>query len=280
MLAYIVIKLCPCICTQTCKPTINCGVVVSACVGNAISFIIMWHMRADLAIKSKLQHSHSRETSSFTQIDNAVIDDAQILCNNIRLWKFMSYNGKKFSSNAFAPFSFYGIFCTILHSPISVKRPKMVNSQFVIKFEHSFNSVTKPPKIVLSHFVIVIKWISPQLPLCTKIVRRNTSDFFRLIVFIQIEILWICPNIHAVIWNINRHISNDTNVHLINLLFSHLPLLLEKILFANIISQFARIFIHKFANSTMVMILKLILPLKPRLATMQIFQCHKNCIVN
>ena len=139
----------------------------------------------------------------------------------------------------------------------------MVDSQYIINMTEIIDSSDPPRIIIFCHLIPVKERIAPQLSCGRKAIRRTTGNFLRHEILIQLKKFRMRPDIHAVLRNINRQITDKINAFVIDILLQTLPLTEEEIL-----QHFpeSNLFSHCFAyfiNGRMIASFQFILPLPP-----------------
>ena len=176
------------------EPAFGCFIIMCSCINDTVAVIFIWKITAVLtSIKSKLQYFHSRESTFFQHFQNTFCKESKILGDHAQLFDFFMQSAEQFHTRSLFPFTVFGSLIPIRDCIILIKSAKMVNTHNIIKFQTVAHSLNPPAIIVFFQFFPVIQRISPKLSDRRKCIRRTSRNRFRIIVFIKLEHLRICP---------------------------------------------------------------------------------------
>ena len=100
----------------------------------------------------------------------------------------------------------------------------MVDSKNVIFFPAGRKAFYPPGIAVFFLFFPVINGVSPKLAVFGKIIRRNSRNVSGVSFLIKIKKFRICPNVAAVIRNINRKVADYFYSAFVGVIFKIFPL--------------------------------------------------------
>ena len=155
----------------------------------------------------------------------------------------------------------------------------MVNSQNIINLKACLKTLL-PPGITAGLMLLpVINRISPKLSKLCKGIRRAACNLKRHAFFIQLKELRMSPYIGRVCCNINRNITNNSNIIFCSIISKCIPLLKEKILQHLVIFDAALTLLCPFLYCSRLAHSDIFFPLKEGNSIVGILYCHKKSII-
>ena len=182
------------------------------------------------AIKCKLQNLHPRPACLLYQLPYIRSNHTQILGNNIGSFCCLFDHIRKLFARSFSPFAIYRCRAGCRNGPEIYNPDKMVNTDHIIQLCICFHALIPPAEMIFFHCFPVVKRITPALSVCRKTIWRYSRNIDGFLSLIQFKKIRMCPYIGTVHRNVQRNISDQTNLFLVGILFKSVPLLIKLIL--------------------------------------------------
>jgi len=272
----------PHVATQSCfvlgrcfifKPAFYRIVVMRPRIRNTVWNIIMGQVRMSRQIlsKRKQQNPHSGKSKAVYDFFHIVGYQSQILGNNGNGGKCFLDRGKKINGRRLLPAPVKSSCLGCRNFPKCYKTPEVVNAHHIKKAEVMGKPLYPPAVPGLLKYVPAVNRISPELTGCAEIVRRHTGDAERPFVLIQFEEVCMCPDIGAVIADIDGYIANEFYALVITIIFQRMQLFEKQILKKFLpFNGFLKVYIYSF-DTFSIPVSKPCLPFLPDSSLMMIF---------
>ena len=121
--------------------------------------------------------------------------------------------------------SIFGGGITVWNGIVFIKSAEVVDADHIVDFRLVSNTVYPPLVPGFFHVVPVEKRVSPKLTVSGKSIGWASGNFDWTKVFIKLEFFRVCPNVSAVIRNINRQIANNFYIIFFCICFLPVPLI-------------------------------------------------------
>ena len=228
--------------------------------------------------EGKLKYFHAREAAVTKKLTYVIGEEAKVLGNDGAVRKVFFNNAEKVHSRAFFPFA---VSCGVFaegDAVISGKSAGVVNTEDIIFFAAGAKSCYPP--FIAAFFVVipVINGVAPKLAVFGKSVRRATCNTAGAAIFVKIKELGVCPNVAAVVRNINGKVTDDFYSADIGIFLEILPLAAELVLEELPKSDFLLMAFNEFFKCGSFALIIWFFPFTPAFAAVSIFKGHKKCI--
>ena len=162
---------------------------------------------AVIRTEGKLKYLHSGEGGVCEKLANVVGYISKVLGNYLTVGESRLYSVEKLFSGSIAPLSVYSVFSISGNREITCKATEMVNPQKVVQRECATDSVYPPSEALVLHLLPIVYRVAPLLTCCGICIRRTSRNNRRVVIFVKQELVGGAPDVHAVVRDINRHIS-------------------------------------------------------------------------
>ena len=213
------------------QPAEHGVVVVRAGVGHAVFREVVRQVHVVLLLhKAELHHAHARQTGLLQQVDHALVDDAEILRDDLRVLKFAVDRVEEVHFRAVNPLTLLCRFRLGGHRPVRGERAEVVDAHGVEQLEARAEPVEPPAVAVRLHRLPVVERVAPLLSELAEIIRRHARDVLRLAVLREIEKMAVRPHVGAVARHIHRQVADDLHALIVGVRLDCLPLFEEGVL--------------------------------------------------
>ena len=137
---------------------------------------------------------------------------------------------EEFHSRARDPLSVYCILCASRHFPVGLKSPEVVNSDDINHLHGHFHAFSPPRIVVFLVLFPFVNGISPKLSQSSEGIWRATGLCGLVSLSINLEELWVCPDVNAVPGDIDGDISDYLDSKAVGESVKLIPLCEEEIL--------------------------------------------------
>ena len=134
-----------------------------------------------------------------------------------------------------------------------------------------------PAETVLFHNVPLVARITPKLPRLAEIIRRNSRNCYRVEVIVKVELSRILPNVSAIPRNIKRHVPDDLNLKLLQMLVKCRNLTEEYPLIELLTCYLLRVFGLELSERGSLTVLQVVRPLIPRYTAVHLLYDAEQC---
>ena len=257
-------------------PAVDRLVVVGTHIGDAVHGVAVGAVLAPVAaVKAEFQNLHAGIAALAQQVVDVLCQKAQILGNNTRFTELFLDGSKQRIAGTGAPAPANSRFAAVGDGVISGKAAEMVNAHDIVDAAHMPDAPHPPCIAVLRHGVPVIQRVTPQLTGGRKSVRRAACYLGRVQVFVQLELLWLVPYIHAVQRNVDGQIPDDLDIFRICVIFQRLPLAEKQILHRLPKGNVLGVLLAGGLYGVRLTAAQGFLPLLPASPAVGVLQCHK-----
>ena len=201
-------------------------VIVRTRVHDAVPDVIVRLMRifGGRIAERKLQDTHAGETPAVAQRLHFGCDIPQILGNERKFPEGFLKRRKQAVSRSFDPASFDRGGCVARDLVILLKAAEVVESHQVYQFQRGAYPVDPPLITGFRQHIPAIEGISPKLTCLAEIVRRDSRNRLGVSLRIKIKDFRVGPDVHAVVRDKNRHISEELDPVVIAIALQGAPL--------------------------------------------------------
>src|SRR6476646_3844832 len=98
--------------------------------------------------------------------------------------------------------------------PKRFETAEVVHAKKVQMFESETETVNPPTEIALRDALPTIGWAAPALAVGAEIIGRNAADRTQVVILVQIEKCSLAPHVGAVVFDVEREITEDRNMSL------------------------------------------------------------------
>ena len=256
------------------QPAEHGVVIVRAGIGHAVFRVVVRHVHVVLAFhKRKLHHAHTRQLRFFQQVDHTVVDDAEVLGNDLRVFERAVHGVEEIRLRAVEPLPFFGGLRFGGHGPVGGKSAEVVDAHGVKQLKARAEAIHPPTVAVFFHLCPVIKRVAPLLAELAEIIRWHARHVLRLAVLCQVEQMAVRPHVGTVSRNVHRQIADDLHTFAVCIFFDLLPLLEERVLDELHEKHGLGLLLHRFRDGFGAMKLQVFVsPVIPLCADIRFFQ--------
>ena len=180
--------------------------------------------------KAELHHAHAGQARLFEQVDDALVDDAEVLGDDLRVLERAVHRVEEVGLRAVDPLALLRGLRLRGHRPVGGKRAEMVDAHGVEQLEARAEAVHPPAVAVRLHRLPVVERVAPLLAEFAEIIRRHARHVFRLAVLRKVEEVAVRPDVGAVARDVHRQVADDLDAALVRVLLDLFPLLEEHVL--------------------------------------------------
>ena len=261
-------------------PARNGKVIVGSGVAYAVLFKIMWKAVICIIVfaESKFKDLHTGEAAIGKKLTDVVGEEAEIFRNDWVIFKLFFDNAEKIHTGTFSPFAVACGGIAVGHAVISGKSAEMVNAENVIFVPAGFEPCY-PPFIAAFLVVIpVINRVAPKLAVNGKGIRRAACNTAGTALFVKIEKFRVCPDVAAVVRNVDGKVADDFYAALVGVIFKIMPLAVEFILEELPEADFPFVFVGESFEKVGFAVAVNVYPFAPALAVVGIFKGHEKSV--
>lgn len=163
-------------------------------------------------------------------------DNAKIFSENRKIAAELFFDGmEQVLTRSFDPFAVDRSLLLGRNRPVSLKAAEVINAQVIGQGELAANPVNPPGISGLFMVIPVIKRVAPELSGFTEIIGRDSGYAGREALGIELEQLFVCPDVRAVERDKDRDIADNLNIVFMRIIAQLNPLLLENELYEAVI---------------------------------------------
>ena len=155
-----------------------------------------------------MQNAHAGKTKVIPQFLNVGRNHAQVFGDDRQFAELAANRGEQFSTGSFDPAATLRSRVASRNFPTRSKSAKMVDPRNVNHLKSGPHAFNPPFETIRQHPLPIEDRISPVLSGLAEIIRRHAGDNDRSAIGIELELIWIGPDIRRIVRHKDRNVAD------------------------------------------------------------------------
>ena len=205
--------------------------------------------------------------------------EAQVLSDDVLSADGPVHAAPQVHARTLAPYAAAGILIAVRNGVVGLKTAEVVDAEHIIDITEIFDAAHPPGEAISCHVAPIKQRVAPKLSGGGEAIRWTAGNFLRILVFIQLEQLRMCPDIDTVQRNVDRQVTNDLNALFVGIFLQCIPLFEEEELQHFPEVHFRRKLLLGVPDYMRIVVTQSRLPVLPWSAVIFLFQRHEEGVV-
>ena len=175
-----------------------------------------------------MQNAHAGKTKVIPQFLNVGRNHAQVFGDDRQFAELAANRGEQFSTGSFDPAATLRSRVASRNFPTRSKSAKVIDPRNINHLQSGSHALNPPFETIRQHPLPIEDRISPVLSGLAEIIRRHAGDNDRSAIGIELELIWIGPDIRRIVRHKDRNVADHFNAAPVAVNFQIEPLFEEE----------------------------------------------------